>query len=180
MSDQFVGEIRLFPYNFAPARWAACEGQLLPISQNTALFSLLGTNYGGNGTTNFALPDLRGRVPIHWGNGAGLIPVVIGEAAGETSVTLLSGEVPPHNHTMTALAHNATATAPSAGEYPAEGHGQGRGSYKIRTFAPSGTLTTLAPQTVAPANGDAAHNNIQPSLVMTWCIALAGIFPARN
>src|SRR3954454_11555510 len=109
MADPFLGEIRIWGCTFAPLNWAFCEGQLLPISQNTALFSLLGTNYGGNGTTNFALPDLRGRVPIHWGNGAGLAPIVIGETAGETSVTLLSSDVPPHNHTMTALAHNATA-----------------------------------------------------------------------
>ena len=180
MSDQFVGEMRLFPYNFAPARWAICQGQLLPISQNTALFSLLGINYGGNGTTTFGLPDLRGRVPIHWGTGPGLAAVNIGDLAGEASVTLQTAQVPPHSHTMAALAHNATLTAPDTGAYPAEGHGQGRGAYKVRTFAPSGTQTTLAPQTVALAGGGQPHNNQQPSLVMTWCIALTGIFPARN
>jgi microcystin-dependent protein len=180
MSDQFVGEIRLFPYNFAPRDWAICQGQLLPISQNPALFSLLGTNYGGNGTSNFGLPDLRDRVPIHWGNGAGLTPIVIGETGGEASVTLQTNELPPHNHPMGALAASATAIAPAAGAYPAEGHGQGRGAYKIRTFAPSGTATSLLPTAVGPAGSGQPHNNLQPSLAMNWFIALTGIFPARN
>src|ERR1700742_2469234 len=108
MSDQFIGEIRLFPYNFAPRDWAFCQGQLLPISQYAALFSLLGVNYGGNGTTNFGLPDLRDKVPIHWGQGPGLTDIVIGETAGEPSVTLLTAQLPPHNHPMGALAASAT------------------------------------------------------------------------
>ena len=180
MSDQFVGEIRLFPYNFAPRGWAMCQGQLLPISQNPALFSLLGVNYGGNGTSNFALPDLRDRVPIHWGSGTGLTPIVVGETGGEGSVTLQTSQVPPHNHPMGALAASATTTAPAAGAYPAEGHGQGRGAFKIRTFAPSGTATSLLPTSVGTAGDGAAHNNLQPSLAMNWFIALAGIFPSRN
>jgi microcystin-dependent protein len=179
MSDPFLGEIRLFPYNFAPRGWAFCQGQLLPINQYAALFSLLGVNYGGNGTSNFALPDLRDKVPIHWGTGPGLTPYTIGETGGEQSVTLLSTEVPPHNHPMGALAASATATAP-AGAYPAEGHGQGRGAFQIRTFAPSGTPTSLVPTAVGPVGSGTPHNNMQPSLVMNWFIALEGIFPARN
>jgi microcystin-dependent protein len=179
MADQFVGEIRLFPYNFAPRNWAICQGQLLPISQNAALFSLLGVNYGGNGTTNFALPDLRDRVPIHWGNGIGLSPISIGETAGAASVTLLTSDVPSHNHPMGALAASATAVTPAAA-YPAEGHGQGRGAYKIRTFAPSGTATSLAPTAIVPVGTGGSHNNVQPSLGMNWFIALVGTFPARN
>jgi microcystin-dependent protein len=179
MANPFLGEIRLFPYNFAPFGWALCQGQILSISQNTALFSLLGTNYGGNGTTNFALPQLTGIVPLHQGNGPGLSPYVVGETGGTPNVTVLSQQMPQHNHAMSALAHSATTNAP-AGQYPAQGHGQGRGAYTIRTFAPSGTQASFIPTAVATAGGNLPHNNMQVSLVMTWCIALQGIFPARN
>ncbi len=180
MATPFVAEIRLFPYNFAPIGWAFCEGQLLPISQNTALFSLIGTYYGGNGISNFALPDLRGRVPIHQGNGAGLSPVQIGEVSGVESVTLLQSEMPPHNHSMNALAHAATTNTPATGQLPAEGHGQGRGAYAIRTYAPSGTATTLVPASVTNTGNTQPHNNLQPYLTMNWCIALQGIYPPRS
>jgi microcystin-dependent protein len=180
MSNPFLGEIRMFPFNFAPRGWALCQGQVLSISQNTALFSLLGTYYGGNGTSNFALPDLRDRVPIHQGNGAGLTPFVVGETGGEATVTLLPNQMPQHNHQMGAVADSATAAVPAAGEFPAEGHGQGRGAYKIRTYAPSGTATSLLPSSVATAGNGIPHQNMQPSLPMNWCIATQGIFPARN
>jgi microcystin-dependent protein len=179
MANPFLGEIRLFPYNFAPFGWAVCQGQILSISQNAALFSLLGTNYGGNGTTNFALPQLTGIVPLHQGNGPGLSPYVVGETGGTPNVTVLSQQMPQHNHAMSALAHSATTNAP-AGQYPAQGHGQGRGAYAIRSFAPSGTQASFIPTAVATAGGNLPHNNTQVSLVMTWCIALQGIFPARN
>ena len=113
MSEPFVGQVIAVGFNFAPVGWALCQGQLLPINQNTALFSLVGTYYGGNGTSNFALPDLRGRVPIHQGSGPGLSPVQIGEVSGDETVTLLQNEMPPHNHPMPALAHAATATVPA-------------------------------------------------------------------
>jgi microcystin-dependent protein len=180
MADQFVGEIRLFPYNFSPSGWAFCHGQLLPISQNTALFSLLGTTYGGNGTSNFALPDLRDRTTIHFGNAAGLTPLPLGSTGGEASVTLTSATLAAHTHAMNVTAASATTSTPGANLAPARGHGQGRGAYKIRTYAPSGTLTTMAPGSIGPNGSGAAHNNVQPSLVMNWCIALVGIFPTRN
>jgi microcystin-dependent protein len=180
MADPFVAEIRLFPYDFAPTGWALCQGQLLPINQNTALFSLVGTYYGGNGTSNFALPDLRGRVPIHQGSGPGLSPVQIGEVSGDETVTLLQNEMPPHNHPMPALAHAATATVPAPGQMPAEGHGLGRGAYAVRTYAPSGAATTLVPASVTQAGNTLPHNNLQPYLTMNWCIALQGVFPPRS
>jgi microcystin-dependent protein len=185
MSDPFVAEIRPFAFNFAPIGWAMCNGQLMPISQNTALFSLIGTQFGGNGTSNFALPNLQGAVPMGQGNGPGLTPRVIGERGGEENVTLLSTQMPDHNHAMLAIADSATARSPAAGLAPAEGHGQGRGgSFNINTFTASGANnppnTQLAPGSVSLSGGSEPHNNIQPSLVINWCIALQGIFPSRS
>ena len=181
MADNFLAEIRLFAFNFAPFGWALCQGQILPISQNTALFSLLGTQYGGNGTSNFALPNLQGAVPIGQGNGPGLTPRTIGETGGEENVTLTVDELPAHAHPMPAIADSATGGFPAAGLAPAEGHGQGRGgAFSINTFTPTTPNTTLAPASLGSDGNDQPHNNIQPSLVMNWCIALQGIFPARS
>jgi len=180
MADQFLAEIRLFGFNFAPVGWAICQGQLLSISQNTALFSLIGTFYGGNGVSTFALPNLQGAVPMGQGNGSGLTPRVVGETGGEDTVTLLDTQMPSHNHTMAAIADSATAGLPAAGLAPAMGHGQGRAAFNIGAFTSNAPTTTLAPGSVSPSGGGEPHNNIQPSLVMNWCIALQGIFPSRS
>ena len=173
----FIGQITLFPFNFAPTGWALCEGQLMPISQNTALFSLLGTFYGGDGKTTFALPDLRGRVAV--GQGPGLSPYDIGEVLGVEAVTLLGSQIPPHSHPFPAVAAQATTNAPN-GALPAEGHGSGRGAFPVNTYAALQTAVPLASGQVVPAGGGHAHNNLQPYLTLNWCIALQGVFPARQ
>jgi microcystin-dependent protein len=167
MSDPFLGEIRLFGGNFAPQGWAFCNGQTLSISQNTALFSLLGTTYGGNGTTTFALPDLRGRVPMHWGDGPGLTPRSLGEQDGVESVQLTQQELPSHTHTLSGSTGAVNTTRPT-NAVPAKG----------------GSYTTASPNTqMAPpglTGGNQPHDNLQPSLAVSFIIALQGIFPSRN
>ena len=180
MSDQFLGEIRAFGFNFAPVGWAICNGQLLPIAQNTALFSLLGTTYGGDGRVTFALPNLQGMVPIHAGQGPGLSPIDLGQTGGQTTVTLLGSEMPAHNHSVAALTTAATTNVPVAGAVTAEGGGTGRGAFKIRTYAAAGTGTTFVPSVVSPVGGNLPHNNLQPTLVLNFCIAMQGIFPPRS
>ncbi len=171
MSDQFVGEIRVFPFNFAPVGWAMCSGQLLPISQNTALFSLLGTQFGGNGTSNFQLPDLRGSVPINQGDGAGLTSRVIGEVGGSPTVTLTVAEIPAHSHGV-ACAATGTADGPLDAVFA--------GSQEGNAYAPPGTMVNMSAAAVAPAGGGQPHNNMPPYLVLNFCIALQGVFPARS
>jgi microcystin-dependent protein len=177
----FLGQLMPFAGNFAPRGWALCAGQLLPISQNTALFSLIGTYYGGNGVNTFALPDLRGRTPIHQGNGAGLSPYVVGEMGGVEAVTLSLSQLGTHNHPMPALATPATAAAPTNAAL-AQAHGSGRGGgfaiYRYTTATAS--LTSLSPQSIASSGSQGPHNNLQPYLTITWCIALQGIYPTRN
>jgi microcystin-dependent protein len=177
----FLGQITLFPYNFAPVGWVLCQGQLLPISQYTALFSLLGVQFGGNGTTNFALPDLRGRVALGQGQGPGLSPYNIGSMQGAESVALTTPTTSPHSHAFQAFAAPATTNAPN-GALPAEGSGSGRGGgFAVNAYAASGAVVSLAAgQVTAAAGGGAAHNNLQPYLTVNWCIALQGIFPSRN
>jgi microcystin-dependent protein len=177
--EPFLGQITLFPFNFAPRGWAFCQGQLVPISQNTALFSLLGTFYGGNGTTTFGLPDLRGRVPVCQGQGAGLSDYAIGSVQGVEAVTLLASQSPPHSHPFQAVAAQATTNSPT-GALPAEGHGSGRGAFAVNTYAPPQTAVPLAAGQVVSAGGGLPHNNLQPYLTLNWCIALQGIFPARS
>lgn len=178
MSDQFLGEIRIFAGNFAPQGWATCDGQLLPISQNTALFSLLGTYYGGNGTSNFALPNLSGRSPLGAGSGPGLSPVTWGEEVGEASVTLLSSEMPAHTHQVrTVPAGTAGTTGNPSGASWAQSR-QGRVvESQYATAAPS---TQLAPTAVAQAGNGQPHNNLAPYLAVTFIIALQGIYPSRG
>jgi microcystin-dependent protein len=171
MSDPFVGEIRTFGFNFAPQGWAMCNGQLLSISQNTALFSLLGTNYGGDGRSTFALPNLQSRVPIHQGQGAGLSPYVIGTAGGVESVSLTGSQGASHGHLIGASGGDATAGRPG-------GAVLARTADEIYGASPDGT--TLNATTVQPSAGGTPHNNIQPYLVLNFCIALFGIFPSRN
>ncbi len=180
--DPFVGQITLFPYNFAPNGWALCEGQLLPISQHTALFSLLGTQFGGNGVSNFALPDLRGRAPIGQGQGQGpgLSPYSMGSQQGVENVTLTATTVPAHSHAFPAFAKAATTNEPN-GALPAEGQGGGRGGFTVNAYAAPGAAASLAPGQVAhAAGGGLPHSNLQPFLTLNWCIALQGVFPARS
>jgi microcystin-dependent protein len=173
VSDQFLAEIRVFPFNFAPLGWATCDGQLLPISQNTALFSLLGTTYGGDGKSTFALPNIDGRAVMHPGQGPGLSPHDLGEEGGEISVSLLQSEIPTHSHSISASQSDGGDRSP-AGERFAVGTGG------IQLYAAPGALTQLAQQTWTPAGGNAAHNNMQPYLTLNFCIALQGIFPPRG
>lgn len=174
MADPFVAEIRIFPFNFAPKGWAWCDGQLLPLSQNTALFSLLGTTYGGNGKSNFALPDLQGRAPMHPGQGPGLSLHDLGETGGSETVTLLESEIPAHSHGLTSQGAPADASIPT-------GHAYARVSGATPYQPPAGApLTAMAPEALAPAGGDAPHNNLQPFLTFYFCIALQGVFPPRG
>lgn len=172
MADPFVAEIRVFPFNFAPKGWAWCDGQLLPLSQNTALFSLLGTTYGGNGKSNFALPDLQGRAPMHPGQGPGLSLHDLGETGGSETVTLLESEIPSHSHSLQVSAQDATTRIPS-GEQPATGIGLG-------LYGPTPANAMLSPNALAPAGGDQPHNNMQPYLTFYFNIALQGVFPPRT
>ncbi len=171
-----IGEIRLFAGTFAPRNWAYCDGSLIPISTNTALFSILGTTYGGNGTTNFALPDFRGRVAVGTGQGPGLPNVVLGERSGEVSHTLIITEIPAHHHPATMPAATAASTAtPSASVAPAPAS---LGAAAWKNFGTPDA--NLAPPTIGLAGGSQPHNNMQPYLGMNYIICLYGIFPSRN
>jgi microcystin-dependent protein len=170
--DPFVAEIRIFPFSFAPKGWALCNGQILPLAQNTALFSLLGTTYGGNGLNTFGLPDLQGSAPMHAGDGPGLSPRDLGQTGGSEIVTLLPSEIPSHSHGLRASAQDAT-TRIAAGQLPATGIGVGM-------YGAPGTVTPLSPVAVAQAGGGQPHNNMQPYLTLNFCIALQGVFPPRG
>jgi microcystin-dependent protein len=166
MSSSFIAEIRLFGGNFAPRNWAFCQGQILSIATNTALFSLLGTTYGGNGTTTFALPDLRGRVAVGQGNGPGLSPVIIGQTGGSESVTLLATQMPAHAHTTKGSTGAQTTNRPT-GAYQAAGN-----SYSTTSDTPMAASD--------PAGGNQPHENRQPYLGLAYIICLFGIYPSRN
>jgi|ERR1700722_16914802 microcystin-dependent protein len=174
MADQFLGEIRAVGFNFAPVGWALCNGQTLPISQNTALFSLLGTYYGGNGTSTFALPNLQGNAPLDQGNGAGLTQRVIGETGGEATVTLLTSQMPAHTHTaMNAATSNAEA--PTNAVFG----GGGRGDEPA--YAPPSPSTAQLNATAINVTGNnLPHNNMPPYLVVNFIIAMQGIYPSRG
>jgi len=174
MADPFLAEIRIFPFNFAPKGWAWCDGQLLPLSQNTALFSLLGTVYGGNGKSNFALPDLQGRAPMFWGQGPGLSLHDLGETDGSPTVTLLESEIPSHAHAINAQGSNSNLNDPSGAVF-ARPFGGGN-LYKTPAGA---TVVGMSPNTLAPSGGDQPHNNMQPYLTCYFCIALQGVYPPR-
>ncbi|MCU1677349.1 MAG: phage tail protein [Frankiales bacterium] len=175
MADPFVAEIRIFPFNFAPSGWAWCDGQLMPISQNTALFSLLGTTYGGNGTSNFALPNLQGSVPMHPGQGPGLSLHDLGEQAGAETVTLLESEIPVHAHAVQANAAQADLQGPGPARVLARA--SGGSAYQTNSAA---NLVPMSDQALAPAGGDQPHNNMQPYLTLSFNIALQGVFPPRQ
>lgn len=171
--DPFVAEIRIFPFNFAPKGWAFCDGQLLPISQNTALFSLLGTFYGGDGKSTFALPNLQGSVAMHQGQGQGLSQRSIGEQSGAEFVTLIESEMPLHTHTMTANSDSALLQVGAPDRVFAR-------SQNGNAYGPANqNVVTMAPQMISPAGGSLPHNNMQPYLTLNFCIALQGVFPAR-
>ena len=174
MADPFVAEVRIVGFNFAPTGWAQCNGQILPISQNTALFSLLGTVYGGNGKSTFALPDIQANSVMHPGQGQGLSLRDLGEMGGAEFVTLLESEMPAHSHNLMGSGSQATSSLPAP--TAALSRAVGGAAYKATPFAP---VVQLAPTTMAPAGGSLPHNNMMPSLVMNYIIALQGVFPPR-
>ncbi|HEY9282025.1 MAG TPA: tail fiber protein [Pyrinomonadaceae bacterium] len=168
MAEPFLSEIRIFSFNFPPKGWAFCNGQLLPINQNQALFSLLGTTYGGNGQTNFALPNLQGQVPIHTGNGH-----TLGERAGSSAVTITQQQMPQHIHFLQA------STAAAGTNIPDNTTAVGETAPNDLYTGAAG-LVTMAPGTVSNVGGSQPHNNMMPYLVLNFCIALQGIFPSPN
>ncbi len=172
MAEPFIGQIILTAFNFAPRNYATCDGQILSIAQNTALFSLLGTTYGGDGRVTFALPDLRGRVPMHQGQGPGLTPRTMGELAGEQTHTLISTEMPMHTHGLQAFN--------GAGDMPTAQSNTLSGGSTDNIFTNVGPNTVMNPQSIGLAGGSQPHNNMQPYLVISFSIALQGIFPSRN
>ena len=176
MSDPFVAEIRIFAGNFAPRGWAVCNGQLMPISQNTALFSLLGTTYGGDGKTTFALPNLQGSAPLHPGQGNGLSQRFLGETGGEPSVTLINSEMPGHGHVVSATSTPGSVPDPANAVWGVAGVARGTSMYS----AGPGSSQQMSPQAFSTAGSSQPHNNMPPYLVLTFIIALQGIYPARN
>jgi microcystin-dependent protein len=179
MSDQFIGEIRMFAGNFAPFGWAFCDGQLMAISQNTALFSLLGTTYGGNGTSTFALPNLQGAAPMHPGQGPGLSLHVLGETAGTDTVTLTALENAAHTHSLQGSTALASSDAPQAAVY-AEGRHTGQPAGPVWPYSSQAPDTSLNPAAIGPVGGNQPHNNLMPYLTVSFIIALQGIFPPRG
>jgi microcystin-dependent protein len=176
MSEQFVAEIRIFPFNFAPKGWAFCDGQLLPISQNTALFSLLGTTYGGDGKSTFALPDMQGNTPMQQGQGPGLSLRDLGEIGGEQAVTLLQTEMPAHIHTAVA----ATGGGQGSPVSNAWASGLKTGPSLYSPPAANNKDVPMSPAALSIAGGSLPHNNMMPFLTVNFCIALQGVFPARS
>lgn len=176
MSEPFLGEIRMFGGNFAPRGWALCNGQLLSIAQNSALFSLLGTTYGGDGVTTFALPNLQGRFPMHWGTGPGLTPRTIGEQAGTENVTLISTQMPTHTHLASANSGDGNSTSPQGNVWATAVDAN---SQQVSAFGTTAN-TVMNPQAIGTSGGNQPHNNMQPYLCVTFLIALQGIYPSRS
>jgi microcystin-dependent protein len=174
MAQPFLGQLLLVPYNFAPIGWQMSSGQILSIAQNTALFSLIGTTYGGDGVNTFSLPDLRGRVPIHQGQGLGLSPYVLGETLGVESVTLFTDQIPAHSHSVNASANKGNKASP-IGSYPASDAAGVTAEYNSGT--PTGVMNAGM---IGSTGGGQPHENRQPALVLTWIIAMDGIFPSRG
>jgi microcystin-dependent protein len=180
-SDAFVGEVRMFAFDYAPVGWALCAGQLLPINQNPVLFSLIQTSFGGNGKTTFALPNLQGTSPMHTGQGQGLSPRVLGEEGGVPSVTLVTHQLPTHDHTVAADQGLATSADPADGIYMKGNYDDGMGpAVGVQLYNTSQPDTPLAVESLQPAGESRPHNNIMPSLSLNFCIALQGIFPTRG
>lgn len=178
--DPFLGEIRMVAWNFAPNGWALCNGQLLSIAQNTALFSLLGTTYGGDGRTTFGLPNLQGRVPVHQGQGAGLSPYTMGQVGGAESVTLLPTQMPAHNHAV-GVSNQPGAVADPTNAILAQGNsGTSRAPVAVADYVTGVPTGTLAQTSVSVAGGNQPHTNLQPYLCVNFIIALQGVFPSRG
>lgn len=186
MSEPFLGQVEVFSFNFPPKGWTTCSGQLLSIQQNAALFALLGTMYGGDGRVNFGLPDLRGRVPVGWGQGHGLSPYDLGQKGGEEAHTLITQEMAAHNHSFNVDTNNPASNntnVPSTSVVLGNTVGKLSGSanpfnlYLYTSGAPAGTLD---PHSIGLSGGGQAHNNIMPYLALNFCISLIGIFPSRN
>jgi len=175
--DPFIGEIRIFGCNFAPLGWAFCQGQLLAIASNTALFSLLGTNYGGNGTTNFGLPNLQGRAQVGQGQGTGLSFYSIGQMSGSETVSLTSNQNGPHSHGVNC--YNDAGDSPGPGGKVLGSPGADRGLVMF-SDGNTGTTVPMNPTQITPSGSGAPHNNLSPYLVLNYCIALQGVYPARN
>jgi microcystin-dependent protein len=175
VADPFVAEIRIFPFNFAPVGWAWCDGQLMPISQNTALFSLLGTTYGGDGKSTFALPDLQGSSPLHPGQGPGLSLYDLGQTGGTPAVTLIELEIPAHSH-----AFNTTGGFPGEERAPTDRSFARTTGVGGNLYGAPANLAAMAPQALPPAGGSLPHNNMMPYLTFYFCIALQGVFPPRS
>jgi microcystin-dependent protein len=176
MSSPYIGELRIFPFGFAPRGWALCNGQLMSIQQNTALFSILGTHYGGNGVNTFGLPNLQGNVPIGVGNGYGL-----GQVGGEANHTLFVTEMPSHSHSANGVAALANIAAPAnANLAEPVAHEPNNVSVNVNAYCTGGALSAMGPGTIAMAGNSVPHNNMSPYLVINVCIALFGIFPSRN
>jgi microcystin-dependent protein len=171
MSEPFIAEIRIFAGNFAPRGWAFCNGQLLPVSQNTALFSLIGTTYGGDGRTTTALPNLQGRAPMHPGRGPGLTARRLGERGGVETVTLSEAQLPQHNHTARVTEEDGRDNDPGNTVYVGGGD---------QMWGPAANLAPMSGQTLANTGGSQAHNNLQPFLTMSFIIALVGLYPSRS
>jgi microcystin-dependent protein len=181
MSTPFLGEIRMFAGNFAPKNWQFCNGQTLPINQYSALFALLGTNFGGNGVSTFMLPDFRGRLPISVGQGPGLTNRVLGEPGGSENVTITSQTMPQHNHMLMVTTAGATLNTPSATALPAAETGTATGSfYALNVGSPSPTMGHLNTSSLAANGSSLAHTNLMPALCLSFIIAMQGLFPTRN
>lgn len=174
--EPFLGEIRLLPYTFAPANWLDCDGSLQPISQYEALYTLIGTTYGGDGVSTFGLPDMRGRVPIHRGTGLGLSPYVLGQVSGSEAVTLLSTQMPAHTHNVLATNAPATTGTPSSGVELAAVSGDGMYTSDISGLTPHPAAANM----IGPAGGSQPHDNTMPTLTVRFCIAMAGIWPSQS
>jgi microcystin-dependent protein len=172
-TSPLLGQIVLYPYNFAPRGWAFCNGQILSIAQHTALFSILGTTYGGNGQTTFALPDLRGRVAVHAGQGPGLSPYDLGQQSGSEQATLIGTDLPQHSHAAVGTNNAANNPNPVGQGWAADGAG-------IATQYAAAANAQMNPRAIGMTGGGGPHNNIMPVLTLNFCIALQGIFPSRN
>lgn len=174
MAEPFVGQIMQAGFNFAPYGWALCNGQLMPISQNQALFALLGTTFGGDGISTFQLPNLQGRAPAHMGQGPGLTNRIIGELSGSESVTLITSQMPMHTHAAVGSSADANKTSPGGNTWANEGTGS------LNLFVNSAPNAPMNAQAIGMSGGNQPHDNMQPYLVVNFCIALEGIFPSRN
>jgi microcystin-dependent protein len=179
MSEPYVGEIRMAGFNFAPVGWAFCNGQLLAISQNPVLFTLIGTTYGGDGQSTFALPNLQGRIPINQGQGPGLSPYVIGQLAGSETVTLVAAQLPQHGHSLQANA-DAASTANPTGDYLAQARIPSLPSGGVPVYAPASAAAAMNAGAIAPSGASQPHDNMMPFQCVNFIISLFGVFPTQN